>query len=132
MSLVDLYIHVVMLPRNDDCTHFGESRSTAVREFIGLERSLRKKGEFEEFAQAVKEYFDMQHAEPVPDSCMNKPHEEVYHMPKHAVRKSARTIRKINVVFDASAFRSSGTNLNEQFMVGPMVHAPMLDILLRF
>ena len=74
----------------------------------------------------------MQHAEPVPDSCINKPHEEVYYMPMHAVRKSSRTTKKIRVVFDASATNSSGTSLNEQFMIGPTVHAPMLDVLLRF
>ena len=62
---------------------------------------------------------------------MNKPDEEVYHMHMHAVRKSSRTTTKIRVIFDASALSSSGTSFNEQFMVGPTVHAPMLDILLR-
>ena len=53
-------------------------------------------------------------------------------MPMHAVRKSSRTTTKIHVVFDALALSSSGTSLNQQFMVGPMVHAPMLDVLMRF
>ena len=74
----------------------------------------------------------MQHAEPVPDSCIKKPHEEVNYMPMHAVRKSSKTTTKICVVFDASATSSSGTSLNEQCMIGPTVHAPMLDVLLRF
>ena len=95
----DLGRFVVTLPRKEECTRLGEYRSMAVRQFIGLEQSLRKKGEFEELAEAVKEYFYMQHAEPVPDSCMNKPHEEVYYMPMHAVRKSSRPTTKIRVVF---------------------------------
>ena len=64
-----------------------------------------------------------------PDSSINHPHEEVYYTPMHAVRKSSGTTTKICVVFNASAISSSGTGLNEQFMVGHTLHALMLDVL---
>ena len=38
----------------------------------------------------------------------------------------------MRVVFDASPKTSTGTSLNEQFMIGPTVHSPMVDVLLRF
>ena len=36
------------------------------------------------------------------------------------------------MVFDASAKSSTGVSLNDQLLVGPTVHAPLLDVLLRF
>ena len=36
------------------------------------------------------------------------------------------------VVFDASAKTDSGSSLNDQFLVGPTVHASLMDVLIRF
>ena len=57
---------VVPLPKNPQAKPFGESRSQAVRRFLSLERSLRLKGESEEFNAVMEEYFRMGHAEQVP------------------------------------------------------------------
>ena len=35
-------------------------------------------------------------------------------------------------MFDASAKTKSGASLNDQLLVGPTVHAPLLDVLIRF
>ena len=43
-------------------------------------------------------------------------------MPMHAVQKD----------FDASAKSDSGSSLNDQFLIGPMVAASLIDVLLRF
>ena len=35
-------------------------------------------------------------------------------------------------VFDASAKSSTGVSLNDTLMIGPTVHPPLIDVLLRF
>lgn len=98
-----------------------ESRLMALRRFKSLESSLRGKGQFLEFVSAGKEYFHMQHAEPIPESELKKPHDEDYYLPMHLVKKESSMISKIRVVFDASAKMGSGTSLNYMFLVGPTV-----------
>ena len=72
----------------------------------------------------------MGHAEPVPTKEISN--EENYYMPMHAVRKNSSTTTKLRVIFDASTKSDSGSSLNDQFLVGPMVHASLIDVLLRF
>ena len=50
----------------------------------------------------------------------------------HAVRKEHSTTTKVRVVFDASAKSSSGVSLIDTLLVGPTVHPPLIDVLLRF
>ena len=103
-----------------------------MRRFFSLERTLRSKGNHDSFADAIDEYFEQSHAEPVPPEDLSKPSSEVYYMPMHAVRKDTSTTTKLRVVFDASAKSSTGVSLNDQLLVGPTVHAPLVDVLLRF
>ena len=100
--------------------------------FSRLERSLWKRGTFHEFADVISEYFDLNHAEPVPVEELDKPCTEAYYLPMHAVRKETSSTSKIRVVFDASATTTSGTSLNDQLLVGPIVHSSLVDVLLRF
>ena len=92
-----------------DVTPLGESRSLAVERFKVLERSLRVRAQFDEFIIAMREYFEMGHAESVPASELERPCNEVYYLLMHAVRKESSTTSKVRVVFDASAKSSSGT-----------------------
>ena len=123
---------VVQLPRRQDTKPFGESRSTAVQRFLSLERSLISRGQHEEFSGVIEEYFDMDHAELVPNSDLEKPCEQVFYMPMHAVVKASSTTTKVRAVFDASAKSASGVSLNDQLLVGPTVHVALVDVLLRF
>ena len=123
---------VVPLPMKEGVPPLGESRTMAVRRFKTLERSLRSKFKFEEFAMALQEYFEMGHAELVPEPDLRKPPEEVYYLPMHAVRKESSVTSKLRVVFDASAKTSSGTSLNDHLLIGPTVHPTLVDVLLRF
>ena len=50
----------------------------------------------------------------------------------HVVRKESSTTSKVWVVFDPSAKTTSGASLNDQLLVGPMVHSPLIDVLLKF
>ena len=123
---------VTPLPRKDNLAPLGESRSQAVRRFFSLERSLRFKGQFSEVDSVLGEYFEMGHAEPVPVSALDKAENEVFYLPVHVVRNVSSTTTKVRAVFDASAKTTSGVSLNEMFLVGPTVHPPLVDVLLRF
>ena len=79
----------------------------------------------------MQEYFDMQHAVPVPAVDLEKPESEVFYLPMHAVKESSTTT-KIQAVFDASAKPSSGVSLNDLLLVEPTVHPLLPDVLLRF
>ena len=80
----------------------------------------------------MNEYMDLKHAELVPEEDLNKPLQETFYLPMHAVRKEESTTTKLRVVFDASAKSSTGISLNESLLVGPTVHPPLIDVLLRF
>jgi hypothetical protein len=123
---------VVPLPKKSDAKPIGESRSQAVRRFLSLERSLRANNQFDKFETVMNEYVDLGHAEPVPPSDLEKPQHQVFYLPMHAVHKDSSTTTKIRAVFDASAKSSSGVSLNNTLLVGPTVHPPLIDVLLRF
>ena len=124
---------VVPLPLKPDRKPLGESRSTAVRRFVSMERSLHSRNCFKELDEVIGgEYFTLHHAEPVPECDLAKPREEVYYLPIHAVVKSSSSTTKTRAVFDASAPSSSWTLLNDMLMVGPTVHSTLVDVLLRF
>ena len=110
----------------------GESRSQAVKRFLSLERSLYSKGQFQKFSTVMEEYFKMNHAELVPVADLQKPPKEIFYLPMHAVRKEHSSTTKLRVVFDASAKSASGISLNDLLLVGPTVHSPLIDVLLRF
>ena len=48
------------------------------------------------------------------------------------VCKSSSSTTKVCAVFDALAASSTGTSLNDTLLVGPTVHSPLYDVLLRF
>ena len=63
---------------------------------------------------------------------LKSPCREVFYLAMHAVTKPSSTTAQLRVVFDASAKMKSRASLNDQLLVGPTVHAPLLDMLLRF
>ena len=123
---------IVPLPKHSNAPNIGESRSQAVRRFLTLEHSLHSKGEFDQFADVMKEYFTLGHAEEVPIMDLYKPPKQVYYMPMHAVKKDSSVTTKLRVVFDASAKSNTDVSLNDTLMIGPTVHSSLVDVLLRF
>ena len=53
-------------------------------------------------ASVLKEYFDTQHVEPIPESELTKLYDEVYYLSMHSVEKELSMTSKICVMFDAS------------------------------
>ena len=123
---------IVPLPQDPSAKSIGESRSQAVRRFLSLERSLNAKGRFKKLDDVIQEYFDLGHAEEVLTADMEKPIEETFYLPIHAVYKDASTTTKVRAVFDASAKLSTGVSLNDTLLVGPTIHPPLIDVLLLF
>ena len=64
----------------------------------------------------------MGHAKIVRVGDLSKPCIEVYYFPMHMVHKEMSSTSKVRVVFDASAKTASGTSLDDDLLVGPMVH----------
>jgi len=50
----------------------------------------------------IEEYFEMDHAEPVPTDDLQRPSHQVFYLPMHAVYKESSTTTKVRAVFDAS------------------------------
>ena len=123
---------IVPLPKDPNARLICESRSQAVRRFLSLERSLNLKGRFQDFNSVMQEYVDLGHAEVVPVSDLEKPPKFTFYLPMHAVYKATSTTTKIRAVFDASAKSSTGVSLNNTLLVGPTIHPPLIDVLLRF
>ena len=89
---------VVSLPRKPHAESLGESRSQAVRRFLTMEQTLYSKKQFAEFAAVVEEYFSLGHAEEVPLVDLQKPPDQVFYLPMHAVRKDSSVTTKLRVV----------------------------------
>ena len=119
---------VVPLPCKPGAKALGESRTQAVRRFLSLEQSLRTKNQFKDFLDVIEEYFEMDHAELVPTDDMQKPSHQVSICQCTLYTRKAAPQQR----FDASAKSSTGVSLNDTLMVGPTVHPPLIDVLIRF
>lgn len=80
----------------------------------------------------MNEYFEAGYAEEVPESSVDRPPQETFYLPMHAVRKDSSTTTKLRAVFNASARSSTGVSLNDLLLVGPTVYSSLVDVLIRF
>ena len=119
----------VTLPRKSDCLPLGVSRPQAVQRYFSNEASISRKGVEKDFQAQIQGYFDAGHAEPVPATELSLPH---FYSPMHSVVKHSSTSTKLRVVFDGSALTSSGVSLNHILHIGPTLHPPLADILMKF
>ena len=122
----------VCLPKKTQPLPLGESRGTALRRFQATERSLLKKGQWQSFQNVIQEDLDLEHARPVTPAELTTPTSDTFYLPMHGVYKSTSSTTKLRVVFDASVRSSNGVSLNDTLAVGPMLHPPLEQILLRF
>lgn len=79
----------------------------------------------------MQEYIDLEHTEEVAISDLEKPLESTFYLPMHAVYKTSNTTTRIRAVFDGTAKSSTGV-FNDTLLVGPTLHPPLVDVLLRF
>ena len=122
---------IVKLPFNPQRPTLGESRPQALRRLLSLERRLQLDGQFSDYAKVINDYITSGHSERVPDDDLKKPPHDSFYLAHHAVYKDSATT-PFRVVFDGSMKSTSGVSLNDQLLVGPTVHPPLNDVLVRF
>ena len=122
----------VLLPRKTPEPVLGESRGQALQKFHSNEKSILRKGTWGRFEEVVQQYIDLGHVQLVSEDEMATPPQETFYMPMHGVTKEASSSTKLRVVFDGSAHTSSHASLNDIMEVGPTLHPPLHDILIRF
>lgn len=122
----------VSLPRKLPTPELGKSRDNAMRRYLSTERSLKKKGSWEDFREAVADYGRMGHSELVPLEHMRRESKFVYYMPMHAVFKTCSTTTKLRAVCDASAETANGVSLNHTLLPGPSLYPLLTTVISRF
>ena len=92
----------------------GGSRGQACRRFHQKKCSFQCKGKYDDYTEALQEYAELGHAEPVPAGELDKPESTAYYyLPSHRVVKQSSTTTKLRIVFDALAKTASGISLND-------------------
>ncbi len=120
------------LPMKAVSVFLGASRGQACRRFHQNRQSLQRKGNYESYTKALKEYEELGHVELVPPDYRNKPESSVYYMPSHDVIKLTSTTTKLRVVFDTSAKTTSGICLNDILLPGPNLYPLLTDVVSAF
>ncbi|XP_038113822.1 uncharacterized protein LOC119767919 [Culex quinquefasciatus] len=122
---------VVTLPKkNDVISRLGESKATAVKRLMGMERRFAANPELQKmYADFMHEYEALDHMEEVVDDASAG---IKYYLPHHAVLRPDSTTTKLRVVFDASCATSTGVSLNDGLMVGPVVQDDLFNTVIRF
>ena len=122
----------VVLPRKQGKIQLGESKARALQRYHQNEKSLLRKGNWQQFQKVVQEYLDLNHARPCTAEELQLPASVSYYLPMHGVFKTSSSTTKLRVVFYGSAPTTSGWSLNDTLAVGPMLHPTLDRILLRF
>lgn len=123
--------YCVQIPLKGEVSELGESRDTALRRLLSVERRLSTKPEFHrQYIQFMKEYEELGHMQEITPAEIES--SKTYYIPHHAVHKEDSTTTKLRVVFDASAKTSSGVSLNDISIVGPTVQSDLISIVTRF
>lgn len=122
---------IVSLPFKQSPNKLGESRETAIKRFVSLERRLMSNKTLQKlYTDFLSEYERLGHMTEVTDR-VNEGQIE-YFMPHHGVLKESNISTKLRVVFNASSATSTGLSLNDLQMTGPIIQQDLLSIILRF
>ena len=73
----------------------GRVSISSSKKIFNIEKSLRSRGNFEEFSTVMEEYLENKHAELVPTSNLEKSSNEVFYLLIHAVWEESSTTTKV-------------------------------------
>lgn len=123
---------IVKLPFKSSA-ELGSSRKMAELRLLQMEkRFARSHSFFEQYGNLYDEYLQMGHMEKLSTIDQQRPTEECFYLPHHAVLKAESTTTKLRVVFDGSCKSSNGLSLNDKLFVGPTVQDDLVLILMRW
>ena len=122
----------VKLPFEPDATLLGESKASALRCFLMLEKQLEANPILhQQYRDFIHEFIDSEHLEEVVKQELDLPPHKCFYLPHHCVQKESTTT-KLRVVFDASAKTSTKVSLNDVLLVGPKIQDDLFDHVIRF
>lgn len=108
----------------------GNTRETAVRRLLQVERRFNKNSELKkEYTNVIDEYKQLKHMEEVPKKEINK--KSVY-LPHFAVVRQDKETTKTRIVFDASCKGSNGVALNDELLPGPVLQEDLRSLIMRW
>ncbi|XP_075213683.1 uncharacterized protein LOC142319895 [Lycorma delicatula] len=126
----DLGRYCVQIPLKADICELGESKDSAFRRFLSLERRLSVNPEMRsQYIQFMKEYEELGHMKEITMAEVNSSKAYYIH---HVVLREDSTTTKLRVVFNAFSKTSSGVSLNDISIVGPTVQSNRVSIVSRF
>lgn len=115
--------YIVRMPLKLPASALGDSRETALKRLLAMERRFMRDPMLKEnYIAFMKEYQSLGHMVDAPAETSG-----LYYIPHHAVSSA-----KFRVVFDGSAKTTSGNSLNDIQMVGKRLQDDLLIILCRF
>lgn len=121
--------YMVKLPFKNDIIELGESKTSAQKRLMSMERRFTNNSELKnEYVNFIREYQELNHMELEQSSHK----ENGYFLPHHAVLKPSSSTTKLRVVFDASCQTTNGSSLNDKLLVGPTIQNDLFTILLKF
>lgn len=121
----------VSFPFKDSLSKLGESRETAIKQFMVLERRLISNNTLHSlYKDFLDEYERLGHMTEITDDVANL--DPCYFMPHHGVLKESSSTTKLRVVFNASSPSSTGISLNQLQMTGPIIQDDLISIIIRF
>ncbi|XP_058836416.1 uncharacterized protein LOC131693000 [Topomyia yanbarensis] len=130
LALMFIHEDIEVNEDEDGLAKLGESRSTAFRRLMLLERRLaRDEALKKEYHTFISDYKDRGHlrkvAEEHPGAITS------YYLPHHPVIKDSSTTTRVRVVFDASSKSSTGVALNDVLLNGPVIQDDLRTIIMR-
>ncbi|KYN30235.1 hypothetical protein ALC57_00303 [Trachymyrmex cornetzi] len=109
---------IVSLPKDSQIA-LGDSRETAMKRLLALERRFKRQPALkEEYVRFMEEYKDKRHMSTASGDVASSK-KPSYFIPHQPVLRPESTSTKLRVVFDASAKTDNGKSLNDMLLPGP-------------
>lgn len=122
---------VVKFPLKHSPELLGDSKTTAMKRFLSLEKKFNNLPFKNLYFEFIHEYIELGHMTKISDVSESSITPS-YILPHHGVLRENSTTTKLRTVFDGSCPTSSGWSLNELQFVGPKLQNNIVNILLRF
>lgn len=123
--------YVVRIPFDDSVGALGNSRNSAVKRLIQVEKRLCQNDSMkQQYHEFMREYAALGHMQ-LASQWLNSD-DNGYYLPHHCVIKESSSTTKLRVVFDASCKTSTGISLNDKQLIGPKLQDDLFSIVVRF